>query len=111
MGAYLGEGRLLKAIDIPRPDYVGIMKAMSKMDMKMGAPAMIANPKKNNGLKKMKKYGMQMEGDMKMDMLQHDKMPGMDMPKDSAKKEMNNKSMTMNQTPRESVLVGVGMGP
>ncbi len=109
--AYLGEGRLLKAIDIPRPDYVGIMKAMSKMDMKMGAPAMIANPKKNNGLKKMKKYGMQMEGDMKMDMLQHDKMPGMDMPKDSAKKEMNNKSMTMNQTPRESVLVGVGMGP
>ena len=62
--AYLGEGELLKAPHVPRPDYVGIMKAMSKMDMKMGAPAMIFNPKKNDGLEKMKKYGMQMKGDM-----------------------------------------------
>lgn len=120
--AYLGEGELLKAPHVPRPDYVGIMKGMSKMDMKMGAPAMIFNPKKNDGLEKMKKYGMQMKGDMNSMKMpedtKKDDMEGMEMPSmnkmDSTQNGMtgmDHGNMKMSQGKDESVLVGAGMGP
>lgn len=115
--AFIGRGDTLFAADVSKPDYVGIMKEMAKMDMKMGAPAMIFNPKKNDGLKKMKKYGMKMEG-MKMpqkvmtDTLNKNPvMKGheMDM-KNMDNKSKNDSTMNMSSM-KENVLVSAGMGP
>jgi CopA family copper-resistance protein len=65
--AFIGNGKALAAMTIPRPD-------MAKMDMKMGAHALKFQPKKEERFKMKEEYGMQM-----------DKMSGMDMgkPKDS----------------------------
>ncbi len=63
--AFLGNGKILKAPDIKKPDKIGMMMKMAKMDMKMGAPALKFRPKKDERYKMMKKYGMQMEGDIK----------------------------------------------
>jgi len=71
----LGQGTLYPAKTIDRPDKVAMMKQMAKMDMKMGAPAMAGNKKKNTPEFLMQKYGMKMDmkdGQMKMGM--HDKM-------------------------------------
>ena len=80
--AFLGKGSVLSAPTIPRPDKIGMMKSMAKMNMKMGAPALKANPKKDERFAMKKKYGMQMDnmnmGGMKG--MNHDKM---DMPKDT----------------------------
>ena len=43
----LGNGTLYPAERIGRPDKVEMMKQMAKMDMKMGAPSMVGNKKKN----------------------------------------------------------------
>jgi CopA family copper-resistance protein len=69
----LGNGTLYPAKRIDRPDKVEMMKQMGKMDMKMGAPAMVGNKKKKTPEVLMQKYGMNMkDGEMKMGM--HDKM-------------------------------------
>ncbi|ARV12330.1 MULTISPECIES: multicopper oxidase domain-containing protein [Flavobacteriaceae] len=71
----LGSGTLYPAKRIDRPDKVEMMKQMGKMDMKMGAPAMVGNKKKNTPEVLMQKYGMKMDmkdGQMKTGM--HDKM-------------------------------------
>ncbi len=71
----LGNGTLYPAKRIDRPDKVAMMKQMAKMDMKMGAPAMVGNKKKNTPEVLMQKYGMKMnmkDGEMKMGM--NDKM-------------------------------------
>ena len=57
----LGSGKLFPATVIDRPNKVAMMKQMAKMDMKMGAPAMAGNQKKNTPEALMKKYGMQMD--------------------------------------------------
>jgi len=62
---YLGQGKILKAFDIPKPDKIGMMIKMAKMDMKMGAHALKYRPKKDERYEIKKIYGMQMEGDMK----------------------------------------------
>ncbi|OBQ54730.1 multicopper oxidase domain-containing protein [Tamlana sp. s12] len=67
----LGSGKLYPATVIDRPDKIAMMKQMAKMDMKMGAPAMVGSLKKNTPEALMKKYGMQMnmkDGKMNMDM-------------------------------------------
>ena len=67
----LGQGTLYPAKRMERPDKVAMMKQMAKMDMKMGAPAMAGNQKKNTPEALMKRYGMQMDmkdGKMNMDM-------------------------------------------
>jgi len=93
--AFLGNGEILKAPSIPRPDKIAMMKKMAKMDMKMGAHALKFRPKKDERHKMRKEYGMQMDGDMKgMDMSGSDKMK-MDMPKDSTMNTMK-KSSEMN---------------
>jgi len=69
--AFLGEGQLMAAPEVPRPDKIGMMKNMAKMDMKMGAPALKANPKKDERFALRKEYGMQMEEKKGM---QHGKM-------------------------------------
>lgn len=72
--AFIGNGKALAAMTIPRPDKIGMMQKMAKMDMKMGAHALKFQPKKEERFKMKEEYGMQM-----------DKMSGMDMgkPKDS----------------------------
>jgi hypothetical protein len=68
----IGKGQLYPAMEIPRPDKIGMMKMMAIMDMRMGAPALKANPKKDERFEMKRKYGMQ------MDMAGTD-MPGMKM--------------------------------
>lgn len=63
---FLGQGMLMAAPDVPRPDKIQMMKDMAKMDMKMGAPALKANPKKDERFAIKEKYGMKMDGSEKM---------------------------------------------
>ena len=71
----LGQGTLYPAKTIDRPDKVAMMKQMAKMDMKMGAPAMAGNKKKNTPEFLMQKYGMKMDmKDGQMNMGMQDKM-------------------------------------
>lgn len=75
---HLGSGKLFAAKVIDRPDKVAMMKEMAKMDMKMGAPSIIGNKKKNTPEFLMKKYGMEMNMDTDMDhshMSNEDNMP------------------------------------
>jgi CopA family copper-resistance protein len=65
--AYLGDGQVIPATDVPKPDKICMMKEMAQMDMKMGAPAAKFQPKKDDPHKMMEKWGMQMDGDMDMD--------------------------------------------
>ena len=87
--AFIGNGKILKAKDIPKPDKIGMMKKMAKMDMKMGAHAIKYNPKKDERFEMKEEYGMQMskkEGmNMNMNMKKGKTMSGMkmEMPKDS----------------------------
>jgi CopA family copper-resistance protein len=60
--AFLGKGKILPAQDIPKPDKIAMMQKMAKMDMKMGAPALKYNPKKDEPYKIKEKWGMKMEG-------------------------------------------------
>lgn len=62
--AFLGNGQVLPATDVPKPDKIGMMKEMAQMNMKMGAPAAKFQPKKDEPRKMMKKWGMKMDGDM-----------------------------------------------
>ncbi|TVZ21641.1 hypothetical protein JM84_0519 [Dokdonia sp. Hel_I_63] len=83
--AFIGNGTILPAMDVARPDKIGMMQKMAKMDMKMGAHALKFQPGKDERFEMKEEYGMQMDkmegmkmdGEMKMD---HSKM---EMPKDS----------------------------
>ena len=88
--AFIGNGKTLPAMTIPRPDKIGMMQKMAKMDMKMGAHALKFQPKKDERFKMKDEYGMQM-----------DKMSGMDMskPEDSmGMEEMKEKKMNHSKT-------------
>lgn len=107
--AYLGSGDIIAAPTVPKPDKIAMMQKMAKMNMKMGAPALKFNPKKDEPYKMKEKWGMMMEKGMKMEdtegMNQTPEVPkkdgieGMDyskmeMPVDSLKtKEMNHSIM------------------
>jgi len=96
--AFLGNGDILNAPDVPRPDKIGMMMKMAKMDMKMGAPAMKFKPAVEEPKKMMDKWGMQMDdemdgmkmdhNDMKMD---HSKMEKSEMTMDHSKMNMEEK--------------------
>ncbi|WP_044202434.1 multicopper oxidase domain-containing protein [Echinicola pacifica] len=93
---YLGEGDILAAPELPRPDKIGMMMKMAKMDMKMGAPAMKAKPSEENPKAMMDKWGMQMdkEGMQKMDMKQKGQSSAMDSEmNDSRDKPMDHSKM------------------
>ncbi len=86
--AFLGNGDILSAPKVPRPDKIGMMKTMAKMDMKMGAPALKFKPKKDNRFAMKKKYGMQMDSEMDMEeMNEIEEMEEMD---DMKHQKMNN---------------------
>jgi len=97
--AFLGSGDKLAAADVPRPDKIGMMIKMAKMDMKMGAPAMKFKPSEEKPKEMMDKWGMQMDdkmnrndmdhSDMKMD---HSNMEKPDMDMDHSKMNMEEKS-------------------
>jgi CopA family copper-resistance protein len=93
--AFLGSGKILAAQVVPRPDKIGMMQKMAKMDMKMGAHALKYRPKKDERFKIKEEYGMQM--DMSKDPakegmdMDHSKMEGM------KKDDMKQKQMDMSK--------------
>ena len=106
--AFIGNGKVLPAMTIPRPDKIGMMQKMAKMDMKMGAHALKFRPKKDERFKMKEEYGMQMDKMSGMDMskpkeaMATDKMNEMKMDHSKMKgMEMNNgdamKGMQMNE--------------
>ena len=110
--AFFGTGKVLKAQEIPKPDKIGMMMKMAKMDMKMGAHALKYRPSKDERFKIKAEYGMQMDkmdGEMKMD---HSKMSGMDMnkPKDTmAMSKMNHSNMTGMEMKKENTMPAMKM--
>jgi len=84
--AYLGNGKILKAPDIPKPDKIAMMKKMAKMNMKMGAHALKFRPKKDERYQMKKKYGMQMKG------MKSENSPKRKMTKDTTKNKMEKPS-------------------
>lgn len=92
--AYLGQGKVLAAPIVPKPDKIAMMKKMSKMDMRMGAPALKFRPKKDEPQKMKENWGMQMDGKMDMGNTQTKNTDSsMKMPMDSASKS---KGMNMD---------------
>ncbi|GMN05535.1 hypothetical protein MTsPCn5_09230 [Croceitalea sp. MTPC5] len=90
----LGNGTLYPAKRIDRPDKVEMMKQMGKMDMKMGAPAMVGNKKRKTPEVLMQKYGMRMDmKDGQMNMGMDNKM---EMKKDAMPMSKNEASDKMN---------------
>ena len=83
--AFLGTGKKLVALTVPKPDKIDMMKKIAKMKMKMGAPAIIFNPRKSDPYKMMKKYGM------KMSSSKNDKMANMNMPMKKTDKNLFSK--------------------
>ncbi|SRX54839.1 multicopper oxidase domain-containing protein [Aequorivita sp. CIP111184] len=84
--AYIGNGEILPAQVIAKPDKIKMMQRMAKMDMKMGAHALKFQPNKDERFEMKKEYGMHMDK-MKMDdskMKMNDKMK---IPKDSVMNE------------------------
>jgi hypothetical protein len=98
--AFLGNGKVLPAMNVPRPDKIGMMQKMAKMDMKMGAHALKFQPKKDERYKIKDKYGMQMEKMLGM------KMDGMKMSKDTIQidhSKMNHSKMEMKKDSTSSM--------
>lgn len=102
--AFLGQGNAILAPDVPRPDKIGMMMKMAEMDMKMGAPALKFNPKKDEPYKMMEKWGMQMKDEMgamqEMDHGMHgahskNQMGSMNMAKDTTMAHHNMHEMDM----------------
>jgi hypothetical protein len=102
--AFIGNGKVVPAMDVPRPDKIGMMQLMADMDMKMGAHALKFQPGKDERLQMKEEYGMQMEN-----------MPGMEMPKKSLQMDHSKKkgmSMEMKKDTMQmdhSKMKGVAM--
>ncbi|HET7361115.1 MAG TPA: multicopper oxidase domain-containing protein [Salinimicrobium sp.] len=110
--AYLGEGEIIAAPDVPRPDLIEMMKKMAAMDMKMGAPAILFNPDKTSPQELMEEYGMDMSGMHGMEGMNHEEMDmkeNTEMQKDSTHQldhdNMNHNMDRMNamKKPKDSV--------
>lgn len=83
--AFIGNGPALLAMDVPKPDKIGMMQKMAQMDMKMGAHALKFQPGKDERFEMKNEYGMQMN-----------KMPGMNM---EGKAGMNDSKMSEMDRP------------
>ena len=55
--AYLGQGPIVAAPDVSKPDKIGMMQQMAKMKMKMGAPALKFRPGKDERYQMKEKCG------------------------------------------------------
>ena len=98
--AYLGQGEVIAAPDIPRPDKIAMMQQMAKMKMKMGAPALKFRPRKDERYEMKEKWGMQKSdmtmGEMEMEqsaMKGGDKMKNMSMEKPKDSMQMDHSKM------------------
>tara|TARA_R110002074_G_scaffold83968_1_gene186572 strand:+ start:576 stop:3101 length:2526 start_codon:yes stop_codon:yes gene_type:complete len=114
---FIGNGTILPAMDITRPDKIAMMQKMAKMDMKMGAHALKFQPDKDERFEMKEEYGMQMgkmegmkmDGEMKMD---HSKMSGMNMnkPKDTtAMGKMDHSKMAGMDMKKDKTMSGMNM--
>jgi len=114
--AFLGSGNALLAPEVLRPDKIGMMMKMAKMDMRMGAPAMKLNPSKEKPQEMMENWGMQMDGKMKGMKMDHSGMdnsemklepetkPAMKMSNmDSSMVQMNQSKMNPNESMEKSM--------
>ena len=100
--AYIGNGKILPAEILPRPDKIQMMQEMAKMKMKMGAHALKFQPGKDERFEMKEEYGMQMDdmkgmemdGKMKMDHsnMKNNKMAN-DMKMDSTMSHMDHSKM------------------
>ena len=95
---HLGSGKLFAAQVIDRPDKVAMLKQMAKMDMKMGAPALIGNIKKKTPEFLMNKYGMDMMMDMDDDKMDNKKEGDMPMNDEMDLGHMNHNTMLEKDT-------------
>ncbi len=97
--AFLGQGTVVAAPDVPRPDKISMMMQMAKMDMRMGAPAIKFNSSVVDPQQMMANWGMQMgekKGMKGMDMGQSmsgESTGGMAMSEKSMGRDDNSKSM------------------
>ena len=122
--AFIGNGTILPAIDVARPDKIAMMQKMAKMDMKMGAHALKFQPGKDERFEMKEEYGMQMgkmegmkmDGEMKMDhskmkgmKMDHSNMAGMDMKKDKTMSGMNMEMSKDSMSMDYSNMVGMNM--
>jgi FtsP/CotA-like multicopper oxidase with cupredoxin domain len=114
---FIGNGTILPAMDITRPDKIAMMQKMAKMDMKMGAHALKFQPGKDERFEMKEEYGMQMgkmegmemDGEMKMD---HSKMYGMDMNKlkdTTAMGKMDHSNMAGMDMKKDKTMSGMNM--
>ncbi len=67
--AFLGTGETLAAAIVLRPDKIEMMKKMSEMKMRMGAPSIKLNPANENAKKLMHNWGMKMHSKMDKKMM------------------------------------------
>ena len=97
---FLGQGEVLDAPVLPRPDKIGMMMQMAKMKMRMGAPALKFKPSVEEPHEMKISWGMKMEAhNDDMPSMDHSKMDHrkmeetsemkMDMKKDSVEHDMN----------------------
>lgn len=104
--AYIGKGTVLPAMDIPKPDKIGMMQKMAKMDMKMGAHALKYRPSKDERFEMKEEYGMQMDNMQGVNdetKTNHSKIPGMNMSKPKDTMEMAKMDMKMDHSKTEEM--------
>ena len=83
--AYLGQGPIIAAPDVSKPDKIAMMQQMAKMKMKMGAPALKFRPGKDERYEMKEKWGMQMGDNMQMEGMKDMDMGTMNMDKSNMK--------------------------
>ncbi len=116
----LGQGELLKAPIVPKPDQIGMMKQMAKMKMRMGAPALKFKPKDEDAHKMKANWGMKMDDHNEMQgmddaqMGQEEKMEDaagmkMNMDKDTSQMDMNTMDHSMHNMEEDKKMEGMNM--
>ncbi len=102
--AYFGNGTVLPAEILPKPNKIAMMKKMAKMDMKMGAPALKFNPKKDERYEMKEKYGMKMDDMKDMDMPNSDKNSSMSKSMDHSKMDHSKMDMEKDSADNKEVM-------
>lgn len=95
---FLGQGPVIKAPVVPRPDKIAMMQQMAGMNMKMGAPATKFNPSNIEPYEMMNKWGMKMDHQMNMS-----DMEGMDHSEMKGSKMQKKMNMSQDSTPSEEM--------
>ncbi len=110
-----GQGEVLKAPIVPKPDQIAMMKQMAKMKMRMGAPALKFNPKDEDAHTMKANWGMKMDDHSAMKGMDHSRMKhdemkgesGMNMEKDSSQLDMNAMDHSMHNMEADKEMEGM----